>query len=54
VAKSIELVRVTSANTTDSTKISVVNHKQLSKDIIDNLGERRVVVRWASDIVPSP
>jgi hypothetical protein len=35
MAKGIQISRVTSANTTHSTKISAVNHKQLSSNIID-------------------
>jgi hypothetical protein len=37
MAKGIQISRVTSANTTHSTKISAVNCKQLSSDIIDPL-----------------
>ena len=37
MAKSIQITRVTSANMTHLTKILVVNHKQLSNDIIDPL-----------------
>jgi hypothetical protein len=37
MAKSIQISRVTSANTTHSTKILAASHKQLSNDIIDPL-----------------
>jgi hypothetical protein len=37
MAKGIQISRVMSANTTLSTKISAVNRKQLSSDIIDPL-----------------
>jgi hypothetical protein len=37
MAKGIQISRVTSANTTHSTKISAVNSKQLSSNIIDPL-----------------
>jgi hypothetical protein len=35
MAKGIQISRVTSANTTHLTKISALNHKQFSSDIID-------------------
>jgi hypothetical protein len=54
VAKSIHIARVLSANMTHLTKISVVNHKQHSNDIIDPLflwylqvGSVKVEPQWA-------